>query len=670
MYKLSLAVWMSLCMAATAQNTNSGIKKEYIDETENPKNDFYKWANGKWLKTAKIPESESRYGSFNEISDRNEDNLKSILFESAADKTAKPGSERKKVGDFFASAMDTVAIEKLGIAPIQTLLSAVDKINSKKDLFNTLAQLHKLGIGVMMGIGIESDLKNSKVYLTTWGQDGIGLPDRDYYFLNKYEKVKKGYEQYVYKIFRHIGKDSLSASNARDIVMRIETSLAKSMLNRVQQRDIESQYTKLSMPEIKKKYANIDFNTYLTGIGLAQMSEANMSHPQFFEKLNGIVDSIKISEWKTYLYFHTLSTFASALPKKFADESFAFYSTALQGVKVKKPRWKSALQRTDRLLGEALGKVFVEKFFPAASKTKVNKLVDDLFLAYKERIMSRTWMSDSTKIAAVNKLSKITRKMAYPDKWKDYTKLNISRSAYLQNIMNANTFYFDEMIGYYGQAVDKTKWGMTPPTVNAYYNPTSNEIAFPAGIMQIPFFDGSADDAANYGMIGAVIGHELTHGFDDQGSQFDADGNFNNWWKEKDKENFLNKTKLIIEQFNNYVAIDTLHVNGELTQGENIADLGGLTMAYYAYKKSLNGKPSPSMDGFTGEQRFFIAWAQGWKSLLRDEALKQRLATDSHSPGQFRGNGPLSNMKEFYEAFGVKPGDGMYRNDAQRVEIW
>ncbi len=670
MYKVSLAVWMSLCIAMTGQNTNSGIKKAYIDGTENPRNDFYKWANGNWLKTTKIPDSESRYGSFNEISDRNEENLKSILFEAAADKNAKIGSERKKVGDFFSSAMDTMTIEKLGIGPIQPLLNSVEAIKTKKELFSLLAQLHQFGIGTVMGMGIESDLKNSKVHLSTWGQDGIGLPDKDYYFLAKYEKVKKAYEIYVYKIFRHLGKDSLTAMALRDVVIRIETTLAKPMLNRVQQRDIESQYTKLSIVEIKKKYPNIDFTTYLVGVGLPQMREANLSHPLFYEKLNGIIDSIKISEWKTYLQFHTVSNFAAALPKKFADESFAFYSTALQGVKVKKPRWKSALQRTDRLLGEALGKVFVEKFFPAASKTKVNQLVDDLFEAYKERIMSRTWMSDSTKLAAVNKLSKITRKMAYPDKWKDYSKLSINRSTYLKNIMNASQFYFKEMIGYYGQPVDKTKWGMTPPTVNAYYNPSSNEIAFPAGIMQIPFFDGSADDAANYGMIGAVIGHELTHGFDDQGSQFDADGNFNNWWKEKDKANFLNKTKLIINQFNNYVAIDTLHVNGELTQGENIADLGGLTMAYYAYKKSLKGKISPSLEGFTGEQRFFIAWAQGWKSLLRDEALKQRLATDSHSPGQFRGNGPLSNMKEFYDAFGVKPGDGMYRSDEQRVEIW
>jgi putative endopeptidase len=670
MRKVSLAALVFLQVAVLAQNSNSGIKKEYIDDTENPRNDFYKWANGKWLKNTQIPASESRYGSFNEINDRNQDNIKSILFESAADKTAKPGSEKKKVGDFFSSAMDTMTIEKLGLTPIQPTLAMVAAVKTKTQLFNTMASLHKINIGVAFGMSIDADLKNSNMNLPGWGQDGIGLPDRDYYFLPKYEKVKQGYENYVYKIFRHLGKDSLTAMAAKNTILKIETELAKSMLTRVQQRDIESQYTKLSLVDIKKKYPKIDFTSYLVTVGLPQMQEANMAHPKFFEKLNGMIDSISIADWKTYMQFHTVSTFANALPKKFADESFVFYSTALQGVKVKKPRWKSSLERTDRLLGEALGKVFVEKFFPASSKAKVNKLVDDLFAAYKERIMTRTWMSDSTKVAAIYKLEKITRKLAYPDKWKDYTKLNISRTEYVKNIMNAGKFYYDEMLSYYGKPVDKTKWGMTPPTVNAYYNPSANEIAFPAGIMQIPFFDANADDAANYGMIGAVIGHELTHGFDDQGAQFDAVGNFKNWWGEKDKENFLGKTKLIIEQFNNYVAIDTLHVNGELTQGENIADLGGLTMAYYAYKKSLNGKPSPKMDGFTGEQRFFISWAQGWKSLLRDEALKQRLATDPHSPGQFRGNGPLSNMKEFYQAFDVKPGDGMYRSDENRVEIW
>ncbi len=670
MRKLSLAALVLLQLTAVAQNTNSGIKKEYIDETENPRNDFYKWANGKWLKTTQIPSSESRYGSFNEINDRNQDNIKSILFESAADKTAKPGTERKKVGDFFASAMDTMTIEKLGLTPIQPILKIVENVKTKGQLFLAVGSLHKLGIGVMLGMTVDADLKNSNMNLPGWGQDGIGLPDRDYYFLPKYEKVKLGYENYIYKMFRHLGKDSLTAMAAKNTILKIETELAKSMLNRVQQRDIESQYTKLGMEQIKKNYAKIDFNSYLLSINLIQMKDANMAHPKFFEKLNTIIDSIKIVDWKTYLQFHAVSNYANALPKKFADESFAFYNTILQGVKVKKPRWKSSLERTDRLLGEALGKVFVEKFFPAASKIKVNKLVDDLFAAYKERILSRTWMSDSTKQAAIYKLNKITRKLAYPDKWKDYSKLAISRTEYLKNIVNANKFYFDEMIGYYGKPVDKAKWGMTPPTVNAYYNPSTNEIAFPAGIMQIPFFDATADDAANYGMIGAVIGHELTHGFDDQGAQFDAEGNFKNWWGEKDKENFLGKTKLIIEQFNNYVALDTLHVNGKLTQGENIADLGGLTMAYYAYKKYLNGKTSPVIDGYTGEQRFFISWAQGWKSLLRDEALKQRLATDPHSPGQFRGNGPLSNMKEFYEAFGVKPGDGMYRSDEKRIEIW
>jgi len=423
--------------------------------------------------------------------------------------------------------------------------------------------------------------------------------------------------------------------------------------------------------ELFSQVQDLQLKNYFTKVGLTVVPEEMIvTQPEFFTNLNKLIKSIPLTSWKTYLKFCVMHEAAPYLNNAIVQENFDFYAKTLNGVKNRKPRYKTSITALDRALGEVLGKVFVEKHFNADAKKRVNQMVDNLTASFRDRIVSRNWMTDSTKKNAINKLEKITRKLGYPDKWKDYSSLGIKTDAYLLNHFRVNQFEHKRMLADAGKPVDKSKWGMTPPTVNAYYNPTANEIAFPAGIMQVPFFDPTSDDAFNYGIMGAIIGHELTHGFDDQGSQFDEKGNFVNWWSEEDKKNFEAKTKILVNQFNDYVAIDSLHVNGELTLGENIADLGGLTMAYYAYKKSLNGNASPVLEGFTGEQRFFLAWAQGWKTLMRPQALKQMVATNPHSPGNFRANGPLTNLTEFYEAFGVKEGNKMYRPKESRAEIW
>ncbi len=654
-----------------AQTKNIGINQSYMDKTADPKNNFFQYACGNWLKTAQIPASEASYGSFNEIRDRNEANLRSILTEMASNKTAKPGTNAQKIRDFFNTAMDTVKLDKEGIKPLSADIVAIDKLATTTDLLKLLADFHRKGVGAAFSFGIEADLRNSNVNISYLSQGGINLPDREYYFDARYESVKTAYRQHVENMFKLLGQKPEIATKSAETVMKIETELAKESQNRVQLRDVEAQYNKFLKAELTKKTPHINWEIYFTSAGIKTIpGEFIVTQPKFYDKLNEMFKSISLAEWKVYLKWNLIHSAAPYLSTAVVQENFSFYGTTLSGTKVMRPRWKRALQATDGALGEALGQIFVEKHFNTDAKKRVNELVDNLISAYRQRINSREWMDASTKQQALAKLDKIYRKLGFPDYWKDYTALGIKNDAYLLNIYRTNKFEYQEMIDRLGKPVDKTKWGMTPPTVNAYYNPSTNEIAFPAGIMQPPFFDPTADDAFNYGCMGAIIGHELTHGFDDEGSQFDAEGNLKNWWTEEDKKKFESKTKILADQFSSYIAIDSIHVNGELTLGENIADLGGLTMAYYAYKMSLNGKKSEIVDGLTGEQRFFIAWAQGWKIQMRPQALKQMVATNPHSPGIFRAMGPLSNMPEFYDAFGVKEGDAMYRKKDVRADIW
>jgi putative endopeptidase len=656
-------------MNVTAQNP--GIRLADMDKSINPADDFYQFANGTWLKNTTIPAQESRWGSFNELADRNNDNLKKILEECANDKTAKPGSNKQKIGDFFRVSMDTLKLEKEGFSPITPYLASINKIAGKADLFKTIGEFHSKNINGLFDFMVEADMKNSNVNAIYFTQPRLGLPDKMYYTDAKYESIRTAYKKHIENLFSLLGDKADVASANAAIVFTIESQMADASMGRLELRDDEKQYNKSTKDEFFKKQSNLNFNLYLASAGVVTpFTDVIVRQPLYFDKLNQMINSVSIADWKTYLRWCLVHETASFLSASFVKENFSFYGTTLQGAKEMKPRWKRSLATIDRSIGEALGQLFVEKYFDAESKKKVNEMVDNLTTAFRERIKTRVWMSDVTKQKAQDKLAKIMRKLGYPDKWKDYSTLEIKNDSYVANVLRSGHYAYVEMIHKIGKPVDKTEWGMTPPTVNAYYNPSYNEIVFPAGIMQPPFFNAKADDAANYGVMGSVIGHELTHGFDDQGAKYDADGNLKDWWTEEDTKNFNARTGVVRDQFNGYVAIDTLHVNGQLTLGENIADLGGLTMSYYAYQLSLKGKKSPVIDGFTGEQRFFIAWAQGWKTLSRPEALKQQIATNPHSPGNFRANGPMSNMKEFYDAFGVKETNKMFRPLAIRAEVW
>ncbi|MES2566371.1 MAG: M13 family metallopeptidase [Bacteroidota bacterium] len=671
MQKLILiASSLILVNASFAQILTPGINLSYIDSSVSPRNDIYKFANGKWLNTQKIPASDGSWGSFNEINERNIINLKALMSDISKDTKALPGTNNQKLRDFYLTAIDSSKAEKDGMKPISADLAAIDLIKTKDDLLKRTALLNKKGVGGMIGFYVYSDFKNSNANACYLAQTGTGLPDRDFYFEPQYEAVKNAYAEHIIRGFNCLGKYPESVNVYSVTIMKIETELAKISQNAVEQRDPQKQYNPYTKVELEKLTPNINWNVYFTALGIKTPENLILNQPKYYEGLNNLIDNISIAEWKMFLKWNLIKSSSPFLSSEFVKEDFKFTGTVLSGKKEIKPLYKRVQASTDEALGEALGKLYVDKYFDANSKKRVNEMVDNLIAAYRVRVNSRDWMSTETKAQAQLKLDKIIKKLGYPDTWIDYAPLTMGKESYWKNVSAGREFQYKRMLNKIGKPVDRMEWGMTPPTVNAYYNPTSNEIAFPAGIMQVPFFDVNADDAFNYGVMGSVIGHELTHGFDDQGSQFDADGNLKMWWTEQDYKNFKDKTKLIIEQFDGYVAIDTLHVKGELTQGENIADIGGLTMAYYAYQKSLNGKKSPMMAGFTGEQRFFLAWVQGWKTLTRDAYLKQMIATNPHSPGNFRAIGPLSNMQEFYDAFGVKEGDGMYRPADKRVNIW
>lgn len=652
---------------------NTGIDIANIDSTAKPTDDFYQFVNGTWIKNNAIPESESRWGSFNELEKLNKAKLLTILQDASADKTAKAGSNTQKIGDFFSVAMDSVKLNKDAITPLNDEFAAIENVKTSEDLIKEVAHLHTIGVGAMFGGYIGQDPKISSQYVTQLGQGGISLPDRDYY-TNKDERtlgIQKAYKSHLVNMFVLLGdKKDLAEKNAKT-VYDIETNFAKSSMTNIEMRDPVKQYNKKSFKLLAEMTPNFNWQTYFEAIGLKAVDTVIVAQPEFFKQFNASLKSVSINDWKTYLRWGLIDGMASKLSDNFVNEHFDFYGKKLLGIPALKPRWKRALEATDGSLGDALGQIFVEKHFTQESKNRVGEMVKNLIAAYRVRIASRDWMSEETKKAANLKLDKVMLKLGYPDKWKDYSTLDIKRDSYVQNYMRANVYLFKEMADKLGKPVDRTEWGMTTPTINAYYNPSMNEIVFPAGIMQPVFFNPDADDAVNYGSMGAIIGHELTHGFDDQGAQFDADGNLKNWWTEKDKSNFKMKTDILVSQFNNYIAIDSMHVRGELTLGENIADLGGLTISYYAFKKSLEGKPAPEkIDGFTAEQRFFLAWAQGWRGNMRAEYLKNMVQTNPHSPGNFRVNGPPSNMQEFYDAFGVKEGDKMYRPKAERAEIW
>lgn len=649
-----------------------GLELANFDTTISPAQDFYQYVNGTWLKNTPIPPTEGRWGSFNELDEKKLNDLQVILNEAAKEK-AEPGSNKQKIGDFYSTAMDSAKLQQDGISPLNSELEAIAAIKNTQDMLKLIGRYHLQNVSPLFGFYVTQDQKISTQNISYIGQGGMGLPDKDYYFSDDEasKNIRAEYVTHLQKMFELMGDKPELAAKEAATVMRLETSLAKKSMNSVELRNIEAQYNKKTLAEVKELSPALDWDAYLSAIGANGIKEVIVSQPEFFKEVNELLKTTSIDDWKVYLRWNLINTTASRLSDPFVNQDFYFYRTVLYGVKEMKPRWKRSLEQTDALMGEALGELYVQKHFSPESKKRVNEMVDNLIVAYKERIMTRDWMSEETKKQAITKLDKTMKKLAYPDKWKDYSSLEIKRDSYVQNCFRVCEFESKRVIKKLNEPVDRTEWGMSPQTINAYYNPSMNEIVFPAGIMQPPFFNAEADDAINYGSMGAIIGHELTHGFDDQGSQFDADGNLKNWWTEEDKAKFKAKTEMVVNQFNNYVPIDSIHIKGELTVGENIADLGGLTIAYAAYKKSLEGKPPvEKIDGFTGEQRLFLSWAQGWRSKSTPEALKQQIQTNPHSPGQYRVIGPLSNINEFYEVFAVKEGDAMYKPENERANIW
>lgn len=642
-----------------------------MDTTVSPGENFFLYANGGWLKNNTIPESEVRWGSFDMLIDNNRNKLHELLDEAAAAKAAK-GSAEQKVGDFYKSGMDTVAIDKAGLTPLNDVLARIDKIQNTDGLLKEIAKLHTQGLAQVFGFYISPDDKNVTQQIVQMYQGGLGMPDRDYYF-NKDErsaKIRNAYKSYLVKTLGMMGMDEATANKTAADIYALEEKLAAASLTRTEMRDPYKVYNKFSLEGLNNITPGMDWKSILADMKVTGEDSVIVGMPKFMAEVSKQLKNTPVDVWKNYLKFHIVNDMAPYLSSDFDNARFDFYGTVVAGQKEQKPRWKRVLQVVDGSIGELLGKTYVDKYFKPEAKQRMLDLVNNLQETYRDRIMRLDWMSDATKQKAVAKLNTFVNKIGYPDKWRDYSKLEITDNNYAKNIFASSEFDYDYMVSKLGKPVDKTEWYMTPPTVNAYYNPAFNEIVFPAGILAFPFFDQNADDAINYGGIGGVIGHEMTHGFDDQGAKYDADGNLKNWWTEEDEKSFMAKTGVVVDQFNNYTVLDTVHVNGELTLGENLADLGGLAIAYEAFQKTEQYKKGEKIDGFTPTQRFFLSWAQVWRAKATDETMANRIITDPHSPAEWRTNGPLSNMPEFYEAFNIKEGDKMWRPDSIRAKVW
>jgi len=648
----------------------SGIDQANIDNSVRAQDNFYQYVNGNWLKSHDIPDDKTSIGSFYDLRDQADDDVKAIIEELAATKNLKQGSNEQKVADLFRSYMNSEKRNNLGVAPIQPILSVINDLKNKTELSAFFGKYQAVGVGSPLAFYISVDAKDSSNYATHIWQSGLGLPDKDYYFneTERYTALRAGYIAHIEKMFALAGiKDGKDAAQT---IMDLETKLAKFHWTRVQSRDSEKRYNKFAVTELNTLSSAFDWSAYLAAQGVAKQKDIIINQPDFVSGFGEVFAQTSLTDWQTYLTFHTLSNFASYLSADIDNENFDFYSKQLSGRKEQRPQWKRGVSVVNSNLGEVIGKVYVSRHFTPQAKARMSELVENLRNAYGNSIDDLAWMSSDTKKAAHVKLAAFTPKIGYPDKWQDYSTLDIKSDDLVGNILRSSQISHDKEVAKLGGPIQKWEWGMTPQTVNAYYNPTVNEIVFPAAILQAPFFNMEADDAVNYGGIGAVIGHEMGHGFDDQGSKYDASGNLRNWWTEQDLKEFSSRTKSLVEQYNDYHVFDDLTVNGELTLGENIGDLSGVTIAYKAYKASLNGKEAPVIDGLTGDQRFFMGYAQIWRAKIVEKSMRNRVATDPHSPAEFRALGSLSNMNEFYQAFEVKKGDAMYIAPEKRVKIW
>ncbi len=646
-----------------------GFSLSNLDTSVSPCTNFYQYAVGGWLKQNPVPASESKWGSFSILNNENLTKLKLILEETSA-KQQKKGSDEQLVGDMYKSAIDSNFVNELGISPLENYIRKIEALSTTDEILLILAEMRKLGSGFLFGYYVGQDEKNSEKYITTIYQGGLGLPDREFYFPQdeRGNTILTEYKSHIKQLFLLIGKPDTEAEKSAKFVQEIEIQLAQQSMDRVALRDPEKTYNLQTIKELNQLAPNINWNIFIESAGLKGVSEVVVGQPQFLVNVSKMLKAVSIEKWKAYITFHLVNDFSPYLSLPFEKAHFNFYDKTLSGKKEMKPRWKRSLEIINSTLGETMGKLYVQKHFSESSKKRIAEMVENLREIYKERILQLDWMSDSTKQQALAKLEKFNKKIGYPDTWKDYSNIEISNNTLLQNVMNCRQWQYQEMVTRIGKPVDKNEWLMNPQTINAYYSPNMNEIVFPAAILQPPFFNPDADDAINYGGIGAVIGHEFTHGFDDQGAKFDGNGNMHNWWSDADKTKFKERTEVLVKQFNEYQPLENVFVNGELTLGENMADLGGLLLAYYALEKSMKTKNHTKINDFTYQQRFFLGWAQVWHANIKDEAMGQMVKTDSHSPSEYRVNGPLSNLPEFINAWGCNENNAMVRKE--KVKIW
>ncbi|MCL1066725.1 peptidase M13 [Shewanella olleyana] len=648
----------------------SGIDFENIDKSVRPQDDFYEYVNGTWLKTAEIPGDRTNIGAFYDLRENAREDVKAIIEEVAAMPTLKEGTDEQKVADLYRAFMDVETLNKLGVTPIQAEFDKISAIDSKANLTNFFAYSQVNGYGTPLAFYVNVDAKDSTRYATHIWQYGLSLPEKDYYFNEeeRFVNIRKAFVEHIEKMYNLAGL--VNGKAAAESILALETAIAEKHWDVVETRDSTKTYNKMTIAELAELAPNIDWNQYLATMGVADQKDIIINQPSYVSGLSEVIGETDLDTLKTYMTWNVLTHAASNLSEAIDAENFDFFSKTLNGQEEQESRWKRGVNTVSSTLGEVVGKVYVKRHFTSAAKDRMSVLVENLRGAYGTSIDSLDWMSADTKVAAKDKLAKFNPKIGYPDKWKDYSKLTIKGDDLVGNAQRASVESHNKDIAKLGGPIDKGEWHMTPQTVNAYYNPTMNEIVFPAAILQPPFFNMQADDAVNYGGIGAVIGHEMGHGFDDQGAKFDGEGNMRDWWTESDLAAFTAKGNALVAQYDGYQVFDDLHVNGELTLGENIGDLSGVTIAYKAYKMSLDGKEAPVIDGLTGDERFFMGFTQIWRVKMKEEALRNRVATDPHSPGHFRALGALSNMPEFYSTYDVKEGDKMYIEPAKRVKIW
>ncbi len=665
----SLAMLLAVACKQTTDTNVKHVVLSGIDYSKKPGDDFFTYANGIWYDTAKIPGTQAGVGSYSFMNYPQRIRLQAIL-DSVSKVNNPAGSIAQKVGDFYASGMDTATINKRGYEPIKPILTRIDAITDVPSLMKFVAEEQKVGDGSIIGFYVGPDDKLSSINIVQLNQTGIGLPERGYYFRTDSSTlaIQKAYKKYLTTLFELTGSGAATAEKNASVAYEIEKQLASAHKTNIELRNVKANYNKLPISAIVKKQPNIGWATFFGDLGV-KTDSVNVGQPAYYDKLNAMLKSVSINDWKIYMKANSLTTFANWLSKPFADASFG-YSKILTGQAVQKPRAEEMTEAVDRNIGHALAQLYVKKYFPEDAKKRMRVLVDNLKKAFEARITKLEWMSDSTKVKAKEKLYAFTEKIGYPDKWRDYSNVEVSKDKYFENRLTATKNEYAYRIAKVDQPVDRTEWHTTPPTVTAYNNPPLNEIVFPAGILQSPYFDLNADDALNYGGIGMVIGHEITHSFDDQGAQYDKVGNVTDWWTKYDYEKFKARTQQVIDQYNSFTVLDSVHVKGALTVGENTADIAGIAIAYDAFKLTEQGKDTLKLDGFTPDQRFFISMARIWRVKTTDQFLRMYVNTNPHSPAKWRVNGPLMNFTPFYTAFDVKEGDKMYKPESERIVVW